>query len=110
MSELQARVSAGRAEPVLSSSSAVGSGSGVEDDGVPEPFELGDQASGVRLVVAAGQPNRRAALIGLVAGEYPEGPEQDGEGGRDLGAAGSPAGGASSGCRGWGGGGPPAQG
>ena len=53
-------------------------GDGVQDDGVAEPLELRDQASGVRLIVALGQPVRAEVLVGLVTDQHPVGRHEHG--------------------------------
>jgi hypothetical protein len=62
-------------------------GSGVEDHGVSEAFELGDEPFGVGFVVAAGVPVGSEVVVGLVAFQHPVGRHQDGAGDRDLGSA-----------------------
>ena len=50
-----------------------------------EVFELGDQPSGVGLVVSAAVPVGPEVVVGLVAFQHPVGGNQDGVRDRDLG-------------------------
>jgi len=54
-----------------------GSGSWVDDDGVTETFELGDQASGVCLLVPLLQPLGPEVTVGLVAVKHVIGANKD---------------------------------
>ena len=56
-----------------------------------EAFELGDQAAGVGVVVAALEPVRTEVAVGLVPVEHVVGADQDRVGDRDLGAFGATA-------------------
>jgi hypothetical protein len=81
------RASAQGGRSPSSSSSPVGAGGRlIEDHGVPEPVEMGDQSAGVGLVVAAGGPVGSEVSIGLVVLEHVVGRDQHRVRHGDLGA------------------------